>query len=693
MYSMRVHALLFLSLLGLAILLPTQSIAQEPLGFGYACLQTELCKTPGATESNPKCSTGYGHRVLLTTHPNFKPGANKDKAYVTECFDLVIPAETGTLQTVCTTGSSELDKELFCPGKQRDDATCDKLGLLQNKYRIDSQYVIQSTFKYTIKKSEIQDQVARERTDVPDYGIFYLEGTSMVKHDPKVVQTDNRSTMIPAKIEWQSYTEGGFTRKFLIWNAVDAVLNQDKIDDTGQKQSTLTFGGSCTGINWDPEGIVYDVQTGNPITDVQLSIDYATTANGNFSPALAGIGQVLPPGTSNPLFSGTGGYYQFFGAEGYYTIAPSHPQFTHYTEGSAAIPYQVTSLYSISKNYYANSSAIFEKAGTRQVRHIPLIINAGQSAPPYVFAVQEASVTAQPSGVIQITGRTNGPATAIVAICKESSGVSNCRNEKQYTPSNGGPSPDSYFRFTLTAKQSELTPGEKFVLSFQPFSLVPPQARSSMIDRIISFVQSLIPVVSAQEESRVVRLTVEPIPTYLEGYAYDGLGNVIPNAEVGIYVSFSPRAIYQTKADAQGYYQITSEYLPRDPYTIKYSDPAKEGVEIVLQTSQVLAQNNEFMIVEKIDPYKVVTESTNPRAQVTPTFIPRDAAQNPGTAQNPVVSPPVNQGQPENTKPETPQQSSTMILVVAILLIVLSLGGGVAVFMMMKKRREEEENR
>ena len=143
-----------------------------------------------------------------------------------------------------------------------------------------------------------------------------------------------------------------------------------------------------------------------------------------------------------------------------------------------------------------------------------------------------------------------------------------------------------------------------------------------MIDRIISFVQSLIPAVSAQEETRVVRLTVEPIPTYLEGYAYDAMGNVIPNAEVGIYVSFSPRAIYQTKANAQGYYQITSEYLPRDPYTIKYSDPAKEGVEIVLQTSQVLAQNNEFMLVEKIDPYKVVTESSYPRAEVTRTFIP-----------------------------------------------------------------------
>ncbi len=659
---------LFLLLSGLLFVpfarVNAQAASSELPGLQYSCLETTFCKRSDV------CSLKHSHRVQLESTTDFKMVAGSKDTYLTECLD--IPnAATGVPETICTTGSSDLDRELFCGADNPDPNACN--------------------FAQQVAE-RAEWSLASQETD----GIYhYVAATQkFVKKPPQKLSTDGRGNLIPSKLEWQSYTPNRLTRKFLVWSKIAEDPGTIVSTDPGQKQATLSFAAAssnCQGYTWDPEGVAYDIETGIPVSQASLAIQYSATQAGPFVTAEAGIDKVLPPGTENPMMTLESGFYRFYGAEGYYTITPTHPLFSHANTAQVTASQEVAKLYPNELNYFANSPAIFEKAGTKQVRHIPMKIKDGMTKPPYQFSLLSKSINVTVRGDIEIQASANGPATAIVEICTDGSGVLNCRDRKEFAPGSGGPIPANGFIFKTTRKQTELALGEKFVLSFQPFSLVPPQARSSMIDRIISFVQSLIPVVSAQEESRVVRLTVEPIPTYLEGYAYDGLGNVIPNAEVGIYVSFSPRAIYQTKADAQGYYQITSEYLPRDPYTIKYSDPAKEGVEIVLQTSQVLAQNNEFMIVEKIDPYKVVTESTNPRAQVTPTFIPRDAAQNPGTAQNPVVSPPVNQGQPENTKPETPQQSSTMILVVAILLIVLSLGGGVAVFMMMKKRREEEE--
>jgi len=467
MGALLVRALL---ICGLVFFLQKPVWAIDPVGFEYSCLQFEHCMMGAHYDiPNPKCSTPYGHRGLLTTHPTFKPSPNKSPAYITECFDLLLPEIVGPIQTVCTTGSSALDKKLFCPGNERDHPDCDKLGLLQNKYAsLDPRYVVQDDFRYTLEKSQVWHDAIRNNPDVPEYGIYYFENNTFVRKPPQPIQTDDRKMMIPEKIEWQSYTKNAFSRRFLIWTEADPISQQGAIEDGGQKQTTLTFGGSCQGAMWDPEGIVYDVRTGIPLEDAQLAIRFSTTETGNFEQATAGIGQILPPGTGNPLYSGTGGYYQFYGAEGYYTISPSHPQYTHFTEGSAPLSYSVSSLYTPSYNYYANSKPFFEKAGTRQIKNIPLILNEGQQAPAFQFAVQEVSVTAPNVRILQMSGRTNGPATALISQCKQVSGVTSCRNEKRYAPGNGGPAPATYFRFSFSVNQTELEPGESFELSFEP---------------------------------------------------------------------------------------------------------------------------------------------------------------------------------------------------------------------------------
>lgn len=582
----------------LLLLIPfAKTHAQEALpGLQYSCLQAQWCIDDGVS-----CSSKHVHRVELSTDPKFTATPSSAEAYVTECIEVVNQA-TNTPETICTTGSTALDQELFCGADNPDPSSCDFF-------------------------TQLKDRTGYSLSAESSYGIYYFNSTSQQyeKKEPMKISTDAQGTIVPAKIEWQSRTEKALTRRFLVWTRVDEGLGTIDSTDPGQKQATLSFpdlSDTCQGVTWDPEGIVFDAQTGIPLGDVSLAVNYSKVAAGPFVKATSGLDAVLPPGTENPLMSTAAGFYRFYGAEGYYTIIPQHAIYQHMTGKQVTIPAGVAKIYPTNKNYYSDSTPIYEKAGTRQVKNIPLIVKSGQQRPQFVFQVLSSIINTTPRGVVEITGRVNAPATLVLEICSNLSGIPNCRDRKEYAPGAGGPSPDNNFSYNISAKQTELQPGENYKVSFEPMTVNPVQAKTSTIMKHIQkILGALVPEVSAQESQ--VSFTVEPIPTYLEGFAYDSTGHTIPNATISIYVSFSPRPLYQVQANEKGFFRITSNHLPKNPYTVTYT--TSEGNLITVTTSQFLAQNNEFMLVEKVNPYQYVTESTNPRATITPTFEPRSA--------------------------------------------------------------------
>lgn len=582
----------------LLLLIPFSKVnAQETLpGLQYSCLQAQWC-----TDDDAECSTNHVHRVQLTTDPEFTATPSSPEAYVTECIE-VVNAATNTPETICTTGSTALDQELFCGADNPDPSSCDFFTELKNNTG------------YTLSAGE-------------SYGTYYYNSTSQEfeKKDPMKISTDAQGTIVPSKIEWQSRTNQTLTRRFLVWTRVNEGVGTIGSVDAGQKQATLSFpdlSDTCQGVTWDPEGIVFDAQTGIPLGDVSLAINYSEAAAGPFTKATSGLDAVLPPGTDNPLMSTAAGFYRFYGAEGYYTIVPQHGVYQHMADKQVTIPASVAKIYPTGKNYYSNSKPIYEKAGTRQVKNIPLVVKPGQQRPQFVFQVLSSVINTTPRGAVEITGRVNAPATLVLEICSNLSGIPNCRAKKEYAPGAGGPSPDNNFSYSISAKQTDLQAGENFKVSFEPLTVNPVQTKTSPIMKHIQKILSaLVPEVSAQEST--VSFTVEPIPTYLEGFAYDSTGHTIPNAMVSIYVSFSPRPLYQVQANENGFFRITSNHLPKNPYTVTYT--TADGSKVSVTTSQFLAQNNEFMQVEKVNPYQYVTESTNPRATVTPSFQPRSA--------------------------------------------------------------------
>ena len=137
----------------------------------------------------------------------------------------------------------------------------------------------------------------------------------------------------------------------------------------------------------------------------------------------------------------------------------------------------------------------------------------------------------------------------------------------------------------------------------------------TLVNLVKRFLKSLIGEVSAQV-FLATAVRFEPILNYVEGYAYDSAGKVLPNTTVSVYLEFSKKPYYQTVADDKGFYKISSEFLPSMPYHLSYA--STDGQIIPTTNSKFIAQNK-VMITEsdiKINQFKnsqgeVVTPSQN----------------------------------------------------------------------------------
>lgn len=89
-------------------------------------------------------------------------------------------------------------------------------------------------------------------------------------------------------------------------------------------------------------------------------------------------------------------------------------------------------------------------------------------------------------------------------------------------------------------------------------------------------------------------LTMEPLLSYVEGYAYDRAGNIIPNAKVGVKQKNSDKVVYLTTGDNHGYFRIGTQYLPSLPYDLIFSN-GEDSLKAVLTSSQFLEANAQYL--------------------------------------------------------------------------------------------------
>ena len=678
---MRKITLIFSTLL-FAFVFVSSVQGEEPVNWrASSCMAVERCKDTKADDDDPpekkanECKMGTSwHINRLKLDQSVKPPSNSE-AYLTECV------QVSKDESYCTTADANLDSALPINGNLQ--ALIDKI-----KYNVDESGRIAF---YDVNGNEIGDAFSKLATDA--LGNLILPGVN------KQIAT----------VEWKSYNPGEIlARSYKIWTPFkDSAGPADKADEehasgiAGQQQDDLEFSyteqtSECETVTYDPEGRVFDAVTLDPIPNVAVTLlqrdqagNYTKEAVNQFNTEYTIINPYITNTKSNNELHNLAGSFSFYVVNGFYKLLPSHNDYNFEASASQSkLPVNANKVYS---QIYFNDSQPIEQKGKIEHRDIPLFPKdgVGRRYPETFDLIWDSKETINPT-TVEYKGQVTHPfAKAIVKICSPQG----CREDRVISGSaQGGPNKDGEFNIKLD--QSVLVEGEYYTVDFAPVDLVNTALSKShsIWDKVLTALSSIsfIKKVDAQETS--VSRKIEPIFAYLEGYAYDKQGKIIPNAQISIYVPFAKGPMVQTKADANGYFRLTTEYLPKTSYSLAYNAPDKPNDKTNITTSQFLAQNKEFIAAEKIDPYLKTTRTSNPRRNVTPTFVPSGSTTvvpNPtdtALAQQPTQAPQGGETTPAGG------QSNTVALVAAVLLLLLAAAGILLAVYLYKKRMAEGNN-
>ncbi|MCA9371883.1 hypothetical protein KC726_03215 [Candidatus Woesebacteria bacterium] len=669
---------LFLFISGLLLLSPrlqTVRAAETFNGFRFVCMDQYYCDDQeNRPENGGKCwgEGYYTHRMHLESNVSFE--VSDDEIYITECVE--VPVQEDSTVEYCTTGDPNLDSQLFCTP---EDPGCEAgrgLYNLQNAHHYNG-----NPIGYNITNVNGND----------DYGVHYLQnGNHVEKTPPILVATNANGNLInPVTgerlvIEWQSFTNQGMIRRYLAWDRV--TISPDELEGGigGQQQDDLNFAilsASCEGEGWDPYGYVFDARTLLPVDESNVFIA-ELNPSGVFD---RGYASSQNPLISNPYISAANGFFSFFVEDGDYKLQIEDPQYrTLLPSESTLISVGYDQIYD---DIYFADDTIQQRNGQQEHRDIPVYSETPQQPSPLV--IMREFTKPNRNGTLTYSGQVSHPfAKLTVDVCEEINNVENCNLYETFTRTNGGP--DKRGEFEVILDQRDLEPGQYFRMLFETTDLIA-QNNNNLVSRAVHYIASLFAPGEVSAQTRSALAVVEPIPSYLEGYAYDQSGLLIPNALVSIHVDFTNAPIYQKRADAQGHFKITSEFIPQTPYTLAFtgSNGQQSQQKTKLTTAQFLAQNKGFIDVENVNPYVFTTANSDPRRAVTPTYVPDPQISiDPNiVAQNkPSLSP-----KPEQQTPtETVSQPNSIFLVAAIVLLLAGVVGGLLAIYIYRKRMIEE---
>jgi hypothetical protein len=181
---------------------------------------------------------------------------------------------------------------------------------------------------------------------------------------------------------------------------------------------------------------------------------------------------------------------------------------------------------------------------------------------------------------------------------------------------------------------------------------------------------------------KTVERVFDPIARYLEGYAYDTSGRLMPLATVRIVLDNTDVVYYETKADDKAFYSISPKFLPILPYHIEYSPanvvPAPANT-IKVTLPDFVKKNKEYHDANLIKPMTGTKNGVqvDPGAYVKNKNQAQNGSGNEG-GQNGAEPGMYNKGglkggsALENLARATGQSSSTLLIVLIILFIVVA---------------------
>ncbi len=566
-----------------------------------------------------------GHRAKLYIKPNAAPGEKplpNHETIIVEC----IATDAGQQ---CTTGNPTLDKELY-GGSQ-----------------------MSASLGYKFQ------------------GLFAANGQT-----PITQPIPGNPTGTFAPVIWQDATTRSHERKWLGLNLVEPKPDIE-MGQGGEQLGTFDFEFAlqkCVTIAWDPYGRIFDSQNLEPVSGASVTL-LKKRDNGIFSYVNPADPNDVPGGALiNPITTLEDGAYSFVVPDGTYKLSVQKPGYAF--PAIASLNPNYTKAYS--DIYPTMTGAEIVQTGTIQHRDIPVDAQGGSTSNP--VKVMEYIYESDKLGSVMIEGRVSHP-LAVVNFYSVVPDVNDPEVKTRYRLVSTV-NADGKGRFTAVIDQTDFdvevneTFGE---VEATKVDLTLAGKKQNLLRKALGFVQSLIVKDVGAQESSSTTLKLDPIPSYLEGYAYNFQGEVIPNARVSIYLDFAKKAYYETTADAEGYFVVNSDYIPFQPYKLRYSTPV--GGVITVTTAKFLADNGSYMKENNISAFKPKYANPKVNEQIEAKLAITAAAAN-----NPLG----------NDGGATPDQgglgSSTNVGFIAIVgLIVLLLVAAGAVIVYMVKRRGETQ--
>lgn len=516
----------------------------------WVCLLAEHCwKDPNSCSTAHK---GNGHVAKLSAKPGFEPIPGI-QTYVAVCI------ATGS-DWLCSTGNAAADMQVY--GKSNYDT-------------------LKSSYGFNFE------------------GLFKADGTSTVTN-PAVWS---------GPYEWGDSLPQSHAHQWQAMNYYDPATFAAG-EGGGQQQGSFDFEAAekkCVSINWDPYGRVFDAGTLEPITGVTVRL--MIKKSGQFVQMTAG--DVLGGNLTNPQTTQEDGNFSFLVPDGDYKLEVAPLTFVP-DVAQVDINYK-KAYFDI---YPALTGDVIQQRGSLQHRDIP-VTTVGTSTAPKMM---EYATEADSNGGVTIQGRVSHPFSKLIAGTSKISATD--PNNKTPYRTVGTFSADKWGRFDITLDQSKFEKTPDYIEVFSSLEIQKVDLRANqqvrlekdnLFAQLLRTLMNIFQPVVTQAQTKLAITRFEPIPQFLDGYAYDASGKPIPNATVGVYLTISNKPYTQTKADATGHFIFRPSVLPNYSYVIKYTTPTGQVVQS--STSKFLAQNQKYIVQTKMNPF--VVEDRNNQAELT----------------------------------------------------------------------------
>lgn len=583
----------------------------------------------------------YTHSGVIRTKgikaENPLPNSN---TYIVECVQ--IPTKLQILDSVKNELNNQVPKEVCTTGDSATDM------YIWNNDRLK---LIQKIFSYYDHCAHWLDSGCKYLGYDPDgYYKFDLKTKLEPENTKHYFKTDSQGNFTTGPFVYSNVIIGGAARKFMAYNrfaSVDLPMGKG-----GEQQATFTFEGAskdCVTIAWDPYGRVFDSQTLQPINRANVVL----LKKDNSGPYIVVNSSDVRGGfIENPQTTKENGWFSFIVPDGTYQLKVTADGYKF--PNTASVQSNYKKIYS--DLYNGNDIVQKGKMIHKDIPLDPVDNKTARSFPATIIGIFQRTLA---GGETVIDGSVSHPFAKITAFCKKTNGSRGTLNKIVQADKMGS------FKLSFNPYKCDQNSGEMYgIVEVEAVDLT-----INNFDRLISRIKEIFfkPVVAEAATS----YSLDPIPNYIEGYAKDSQGKVLPNTKVGVYAIGDSRPYRTVTTDAKGYFKIASDNLPISPYELRYIPVTGNTVKI--STTQFISQNLTVIKKNKINLYSYRPSSIVNAVEKKPES-PNPAAVN---SRNSLI----------NNNNSQQKQTNNYWIFIIVIIFVLMLAVGVMLWFYLQKKK------